>query len=105
MPFRGTVSATSATIEATSSAAIGWNETGGSLTESPSAAESAMPPTNSRKLGRANNGVGDAGGLDQFLLGEFRAKIAIVGPVDCDDGKRDVVPDARYSLRREKIAP
>jgi hypothetical protein len=43
----------------------------------------------SRKLcGRSvDNGVGDAGGLDQFLLGDLSAEIAIVGrPVDSDDG-------------------
>ena len=38
------------------------------------------------ELGRADDGVGDASGLDQFLLGELGAEIAIVGPVDCDDG-------------------
>jgi len=40
--------ATSATIAATSSAAMSWNRTGGSLTMFPSALESAMPPRNSR---------------------------------------------------------
>jgi hypothetical protein len=45
--FRGAVCATSATTEATSSAAMGWNRTGGSLTVFPSALESAMPPRNS----------------------------------------------------------
>ena len=43
----------------------------------------------SRKLcGRSvDSGVGDAGGLDQFLLGDLSAEIAIVGrPVDSDDG-------------------
>src|SRR5262249_53912750 len=43
----------------------------------------------------------DAGGLDQFLLRDLGAKIAIVGPVDSDDGERDMVPDARCGLRRE----
>ena len=38
-----------------------------------------------QELGRADDGVGDAGGLDQFLLGDLGAEIAIVGPVDCDD--------------------
>ena len=44
---RGAASAISATTEATSSAAIGWNRTGGSLTMFPSALASAMPPRNS----------------------------------------------------------
>ena len=36
---------------------------------------------------RADDGVGDAGGLDQFLLGDLGAEIAIVGrPVGSDDG-------------------
>ena len=39
-----------------------------------------------QELGRADNGVGDAGGLDQFLLGDLGAEIAIVAPVDTDDG-------------------
>src|SRR6476646_8787055 len=47
MPFRGAASATSATLAATSSAAMGWNRTGGSLTMFPSLLESAMPPRNS----------------------------------------------------------
>src|SRR6266849_5493219 len=39
------------------------------------------------ELGRADDGVGDAGGLDQFLLGDLGAEIAIVGrPVGSDDG-------------------
>src|SRR5262249_34081539 len=47
-----------------------------------------------------------AGGLDQVLLGDLGAEIAIVGrPVDADDGERDVVPDARGRFRREQVAP
>ena len=42
---------------------------------------------------------------DQFLLGDLGAEIAIVAPVDSDDGQRDVVPDAGCGLRREKVAP
>jgi hypothetical protein len=39
-----------------------------------------------QKLGRADDGVGDAGGLDQFLLGDLGAEIAIVGrSVGSDD--------------------
>jgi hypothetical protein len=48
MAFRGAASATSATIGAMSSAAMGWNRTGEILTMFPSAVESAMPPRNSR---------------------------------------------------------
>ena len=47
MPPRGAASATSATLAATSSAAMGWNRTGGSLTMFRSALESAMSPRNS----------------------------------------------------------
>src|SRR5882672_10850512 len=58
-----------------------------------------------QKLGRADDGVGDAGSLDQFLLGDLGAEVAIVGrPVGSDDGERDMVPDARCGLRREKVA-
>src|SRR5215471_12724726 len=54
MPFRGVASATSATMAATSSGAMGWNRPGESLTMMfPSALEAAMPPRNSRNLGRA----------------------------------------------------
>jgi hypothetical protein len=38
-------------------------------------------------------------------LGDLGAEIAIVAPVDSDDGQRDMVPDARGGLRREKVAP
>jgi hypothetical protein len=58
-----------------------------------------------QKLGRADDCVGDAGGFDQFLLGDLGAEIAIVAPIDSDDGQRDMVPDARGGLRREKVAP
>ena len=46
----------------------------------------------------ADDGVGDAGGHDQFLLGDLGAEIPNVGPVDCDDGERDVVPDPRWKV-------
>jgi hypothetical protein len=46
-PFRGAASAASATKVATSSAAIGWNNTGGSLTVFPAMLESAIPRRNS----------------------------------------------------------
>jgi hypothetical protein len=40
-----------------------------------------------QELGRADNGAGDAGGLDRFLWGDLGAEIAIVGrPVGSDDG-------------------
>jgi hypothetical protein len=56
-------------------------------------------------LGRADDRVGDAGGLDQLLLGNLGAEIAIVRrPVRPDNGQRDMVPDARCSLRSEKVA-
>src|SRR2546422_1575810 len=48
MPLRGAASATSATMAATSSAAMGWKRPGESLTMLPSALEAAMPPRNSR---------------------------------------------------------
>src|SRR5215471_8921525 len=102
MPFRGVASATSATMAATSSAAMGWNRTGGSLTLFPSSLASPMPPRNSINW-VADDRVGDAGGLDQSLLGEFGAEIAIVGPVDRNDGERHMVPDTSRGLRREKV--
>jgi hypothetical protein len=38
-------------------------------------------------------------------LGDLGTEIAIVGrPVGSDDGERDMVPDARRGLRREKVA-
>src|SRR3954469_2055992 len=110
MPFVGVASATSATMAATSSAAIGWNRPVEILTLSPSALEAAMPPRNSRNwvarmLGRADDGVRNAGGLDQLLLRDLGAEVAVVGgPVRSDDGQRDVVPDARLGFRREKVA-
>jgi hypothetical protein len=48
MPFRGGASATSATMAATSSDAMGWNSPGESLTTFPCALESAMARRNSR---------------------------------------------------------
>ena len=39
-----------------------------------------------QELGCTDDGVGDPGGLDQFLLGDLGAEIAIVAPVDTDDG-------------------
>src|SRR4051794_11874497 len=39
-----------------------------------------------QKLGRADNGVGDPGVLDQFLLGDLGAEVAIIAPVGSDDG-------------------
>ncbi len=48
---------------------------------------------------------GHAGGHDQFLLGDLGAEVAIVWrPISSDDGERDMVPDARCGLRREKVA-
>ena len=104
IPFRGAASATSATLAATSSAAIGWNRQGGSLTIFPSALEISDAAEEFQELGRADDSVGDVGGLDQFLLGDLGAEIAIVGPVDSDDGQRDMVPDAGCGFRREKVA-
>jgi hypothetical protein len=39
-----------------------------------------------QELGRAADGIEDAGGLDQFLLGDLGAEIAVVRPVGSDDG-------------------
>ena len=84
---------------------MGWNRPGESLTMFPSALEVGDAAEEFQELGRADDGVGDAGGLDQFLLGDLGAEIAIVGrPVGSDDGERDMVPDARCGLRREKVA-
>ena len=38
-----------------------------------------------QELGRTDDGVGDSGGLDQFLLGDLGAEIAVFGrPVVSD---------------------
>ena len=91
-------------MAATSSAAIGWNRPGESLTVFPTALEAAMPAEEFQELGRADDGVGNAGSFDQFLLGDFGAKITIVGgSVGSDDGERNMVPDSRRGLSREKV--
>jgi hypothetical protein len=36
-------------------------------------------------------------------LRDLGAEIAIVGPVDSDDGERDMMPDACRGLSREKM--
>ena len=51
-PFRGAASAASATMAATSSAAMGWNRTGGSLTVFPSALEIGDAAEKFHELGR-----------------------------------------------------
>jgi len=51
----------------------------------PSALEAAMAPRNSRNWVERMM-VGNAGGLDQFFLGDLGAEIAIVAPVGSDDG-------------------
>src|SRR5262249_25949462 len=56
------------------------------------------------ELGRADDGVGNAGSLDQFLLSDLGAEIAIVAAVVSDDRQRDMMPDARCGFSREKIA-
>ena len=86
MPFRGGARATSATTPATSSAAIGWNSPGETLTLF------------------ADDGVGDAGGLDQLLLGNLGAEIAIVRKtIGADNRQGDVVFDSRFRFGSEKI--
>jgi len=64
-----------------------------------------MPPRNSINWVERMMVLGDAGGLDQFLLGDLGAEIAIVAPVGSDDGERDMVPDAGCGLSREKVTP
>jgi hypothetical protein len=85
---------------------MGWNRPREEiLTMFPSALEAAIPPEEFQELSRADDGVGYAGCFDQSLLGDFCAEIAIVGPVDSDNGKRDMVADAAcFGLRREKVA-
>ncbi|MCY1221334.1 hypothetical protein D9M72_333860 [compost metagenome] len=57
------------------------------------------------ELGRADDGVGDAGGLYQFFLRDLGAEVAVFGrPVGADDGQRDMVLNARSGLRRVKVA-
>src|ERR1700721_959582 len=58
-----------------------------------------------QKLGGANDGVGDAGSLDKLLLRNLGAEVTVFRrPVGSDDGERDMVPDARRGLRRDKVA-
>src|ERR1044072_8154532 len=104
MPFRGVARATSATMAATSSAAIGWNRPGEILTRISSAPEAAMGRGKSRNWVGGVVGWGSPRGRDQFLLGDLGAEIAMVRPVGPDDGQRDMVPDARCGLGREKVA-
>src|SRR5215207_242718 len=58
-----------------------------------------------QELGRTNDSVGDARGLDQFLLGDLGAEVAVVGcPVSSDDGKTNMVTDPGLGLRRQEVA-
>ena len=82
---------------------MGGNRTGGSYSASVStrirdAAEELQ------ELRRAVNCVWEAGGLDQFLLGHFGAKITIVCPVDPNDRQRDMMVDAGSGLGFKKVA-
>jgi hypothetical protein len=56
------------------------------------------------KLGGPHDGVWDARSFDQFLLGDLRAEIAIVAPIDSYGGQRDVMANAGGLLRRKKVA-
>jgi hypothetical protein len=56
-----------------------------------------------QKLGRANDGVGDAGGLDQFLLGDLGEEIAAVGhPIGSDDARGKAAVEVRRSRTHPK---
>ena len=78
---------------------------GESLTVLPSVLDRSDAGEELKELGRADDGVGDAGGLDEVLLGDLCAKVSILGrPVRADNRKRDMVPSASRGLSREKIA-
>ena len=57
------------------------------------------------ELGGADDGIRDAGGRYQPFLGDLGAEVAVVAAVDSDDGQSNMMPDARDSLGRQKIAP
>ncbi len=105
MPLRGAASVISATMAATSSAAMGWNRQGGSLTTVPSATRSGDAADEFEELGRANDGVRMPDATIESFLRDLGTEIAVVRPVCCDDGERDMVPYTRRTLRREKVVP
>jgi hypothetical protein len=80
---------------------MGWNRPGGSLTILSFGTRSDDAAEKFHELRRADDGVGNARGDDQLLLGGFGAEIAVVRPVYSNDGKRDMVPDACCGLRRK----
>jgi hypothetical protein len=105
MPFRGAATATSATIGSNVVCRDGLEQNARKPDPVSIRTRIGDAAEEFHELGRADDRVGDARGLNQFLLGEFGAEIAIVGPVDCDDGECHVVPDAGCGLRRKKVAP
>ena len=57
------------------------------------------------ELGRAEDRVGNAGGLDQVLLGQLGAEVAALRQaVGADDRQRDVMPHAGGRFRGEQVA-
>ena len=57
------------------------------------------------ELCRAQDRVGNPGGLDQIFLGHFGAQVAAVGKaVGADDGQGEVMSDARGRFRGQQIA-
>jgi hypothetical protein len=105
MPFRGAASATSATIGATSSAANGLEQAGRKPDYFSLRAGISDAAEEFKELRRADDRVRDAGGLDQFLLRELGAEVAILWAIDAHDRQGNVVLDARSGLGREKVAP
>src|SRR6478672_2996244 len=91
-------------MAATSSAAMGWNKPGESLTVFSFAPSSAMPRRNSRNcVERMMVGMPEAS--ISLSWATYGAEIAILRrPVGSDDGERDMVPDAGSGLRSEKVA-
>src|SRR3546814_7470155 len=56
-------------------------------------------------LCRAEDRIGDAGGLDQLLLGHLRPKVAALEKaLRADDRESHMMPHAGGRLRREKVA-
>src|SRR3546814_11261551 len=57
------------------------------------------------ELCRAEDRIGDAGGLDQLLLGHLRPKVAALEKaLRADDRESHMMPHAGGRLRREKVA-
>ncbi len=104
MPFRGAASATIGDVGSNVIRRDGLEQAGRKPDRVSIRTHIGDASEEFHELGRADDGVGDAGGLDQFLLGDLGAEIAIVAPVGSDDRECDMVLHAGCGLRRKKVA-